>query len=468
MVFRKSENYNAPKALPNFLLFRFYLLVFMFDLKNFASAISQIVEEKGIPEEKVVETIELALAAAYKRDYASRGENIKVSFDPKNGHMEVFKVMLVVNEDMLKPEETEDNEASQETAPPLKIEIESKKKTSKKSAVKDNKEPKVNKIKEEKPSEEDTRIRFNQARHIMVKDAKKIRKGIKAGEELFTPLEVHENFGRIAAQTAKQVIIQRIREAEREAVFGEFKDKEGELISGIVQRVEGRTVYVDIGKTFGVLFPQEQIPGEYYRIGSRIRFYVVEVNSGPKGPQVILSRSHPKMISKLFELEVPEVASGTVVLKSVAREAGSRTKIAVTSTQEGIDPIGSCVGHRGTRITTVIGEIGGEKIDVIEWSEDSQRYITNALSPAKATSVELGQKNIAVATVPDDQLSLAIGKEGQNVRLAAKLTGWKIDIRGESGEVTMPSEPQETTDNSEGESEAQESNNKVVTDKAEE
>ncbi len=392
----------------------------MFDLKNFGSAISQIVEEKGIPEGKVVETIELALAAAYKRDYASRGENIKVEFDPKSGDMRVFKVLLVVDENMLKPEEEEGA-------------VEEEPKEEKPHARRKKEEPAEEKIVAE--GEEDSRIRFNEARHVMVADAKKMKKGAKAGDEISLPLEIHDTFGRIAAQTAKQVIIQRLREAEREAVYGEFKDKEGELLSGIVQRVEGRTVYVDIGKTLGVLFPQEQIPGEYYRIASRLRFFVVEVNSSPKGPQIILSRSHPKMISKLFELEVPEVASDVVVIKSVAREAGSRTKIAVMSTQEGIDPIGSCVGHRGTRIATVISEIGGEKIDVIEWSEDAQKFIGNALSPAKVAAVELGDKNIAKAIVPDDQLSLAIGKEGQNVRLAAKLTGWKIDIQGESGEV---------------------------------
>jgi len=409
----------------------------VFDLKNFASAIQQIVEEKGIPEEKVVETIELALAAAYKRDYASKGENIKVNFDHKNGSMKVFKALLVVDESMLKPEEDAvvESEAVTEAEAVPPVEEKPKKKGKKIKKEDAAAEPFDTAQGSVQSTEEDMRIRFNEARHIMVKDAKKIKKTIKVGEEFLIPLEVHENFGRIAAQTAKQVIIQRIREAEREAVFGEFKNKEGELISGIVQRVEGRTVYVDIGKTLGVLFPPEQIPGEYYRIGSRVRFFVVEVNSGPKGPQVILSRSHPKMISKLFELEVPEVATGAVVLKSVAREAGSRTKIAVTSTQEGIDPIGSCVGHRGTRIATVIGEIGGEKIDVIEWSEDVQKYITNSLSPAKVVSVDLGQKNTAVATVPDDQLSLAIGKEGQNVRLAAKLTGWKIDIRGENLEA---------------------------------
>ncbi len=417
----------------------------MFDLKNFASAIQQIVEEKGIPEEKVVETIELALAAAYKRDYASKGENIKVNFDHKNGSMEVFKDLLVVDESMLKPEEEELGGEAHPSPEAMEGAEEPKKK--RKKTKKEDKEEVAEPVSVEVvKAVEDTRIRFNEARHIMVKDAKKIKKTIKVGEDLLIPLEVHENFGRIAAQTAKQVIIQRIREAEREAVFGEFKNKEGELISGIIQRVEGRTVYVDMGKTLGVLFPPEQIPGEYYRIGSRIRFFVVEVNSGPKGPQVILSRSHPKMIAKLFELEVPEVASGAVVLKSVAREAGSRTKIAVTSTQEGIDPIGSCVGHRGTRISTVIGEIGGEKIDVIEWAEDVQKYITNSLSPAKVVSVELNTKNTAIATVPDDQLSLAIGKEGQNVRLAAKLTGWKIDIRGENIEAPAVESEEESDD----------------------
>lgn len=413
----------------------------MFDLKNFGSAITQIVEEKGIPEERVVETINLALAAAYKRDYASRGENIRVNFDPKNGSMDVFKALLVVDESMLKPEEEEsEGEGAAEQALPES----SPAKRAQEHSVEVRQTPRA--PEEGASEEEDTRVRFNEARHIMVKDARKIKKGAKAGEELLIPLEVHDTFGRIAAQTAKQVIIQRLREAEREAVFVEFKDKEGELISGIVQRVEGHTAYVDMGRTLGVLFPQEQIPGEYYRIGSRTRVYVVEVNAGPKGAQVVLSRSHPKMITKLFELEVPEVASGAVVIKSVAREAGSRTKIAVTSTQESVDPIGSCVGHRGTRIATIIGELGGEKIDVIEWSEEPEKFIAHALSPAKVSAVELGAKTIAVATVPDDQLSLAIGKEGQNVRLAAKLTGWKIDIRGEGGAVAHSDEAEETAE----------------------
>ena len=263
----------------------------------------------------------------------------------------------------------------------------------------------------------------------MLGDAKKINSKIKAGEDLELALEAKEDYGRIAAQTAKQVILQRIKEAEREFIFSEFKSKEGEILSGIVQRVESNVVFMDIGKTLGLLPREEQVPGEFYRQGQRLKVYLLSVEETPKGPAILLSRAYPKLISKLFELEVPEVSAGTVVVKSVAREPGSRSKIAVVSLAEGVDPIGSMVGQRGTRVSAVINEIGGEKIDIIEWKEAPEEYIANALSPAKVVEVRILPRNKALAIVPDDQLSLAIGKEGQNVRLAAKLTGWKIDVR---------------------------------------
>jgi len=362
------------------------------DKKSFASAIEQICEEKGISEKRVLETVEMALAAAYKKEYDRKGQNIKIKFNLKTGQMEVFQVKLVVDETMLKPE-NEDLE---------KIE------------------------KEDEEDEEERKIRFNPEKHIMIEDAKKKS---KASDEVEFPLEIAHNFGRIAAQTAKQVIIQRIREAERDAVYDEYKEKEGQIVSGIVQRIERGNVFLDIGKTTGALFFEEQIPRENYRIGQRIKAYIIEVQKDSRGPTIILSRAHPKMVSRLFELEVPEIASGTVEIKSIAREAGSRSKIAVASTEERVDPIGSMIGQKGIRVQAVINELAGEKIDIIEWSENPVKFISQALSPAKVIDVKIDKKkNESKIIVPEDQLSLAIGIKGQNVRLAAKLTGWKIDI----------------------------------------
>ncbi|MBA7639879.1 Transcription termination/antitermination protein NusA [subsurface metagenome] len=363
------------------------------DIKNFTSAITQIAEEKGIPAEKVMETIEMAIAAAYKKDYGKKGQIIKAKLSPKTGQVKFWQIKQVVNESMVYSEEE------------------------------------LEKLKEKKEEAEERKIRFNPEKHIMVEEAKKKNPKIKPGQDLETPLEIQEDYGRIAAQTAKQVILQRIREAEREVIFSEYKSKEGEIISGIVQRVEGRTVFLDIGKTLGILPREEQVPGEFYRPGQRLKIYIIKVEETPKGPVVFLSRAYPKIISKLFEIEVPEVSAGSVVIKSVAREAGSRSKIAVSSTVEGVDPIGSMVGQRGTRVTAVINELGGEKIDIIEWQEDPEKYIANSLSPAKVLEVKIMPKNKALVITPEDQLSLAIGKGGQNVRLAAKLTGWKIDVR---------------------------------------
>lgn len=373
------------------------------DLKQFALSVSQIAEEKGIPKEKVIETIEQAIAAAYKKDYGKRNQIIRAKLDTKTGKVRFWRVKLVVDKNMIYSED----------------ELEKLKQT---------KEKKDSLSSDSKPS----KIRFNPERHIMLEDAKKIDPEIKAGEELKTELETEESYGRIAAQTAKQVIIQRIREIEREILFNDFKSKEGEIVSGIVQRAEGGNVYLDIGKTLGILPKEEQIRGEFYRTGQRFKVYVLTVEKTPRGPVVFLSRAYPKLVSKLFELEVPEISSGQVVIKSIAREAGSRSKIAVASTFEGVDPIGSMVGQRGTRVTAVINELGGEKIDIVEWSEDPEKFISNSLSPAKVLEVKIGEKNKATAIVPEDQLSLAIGKNGQNVRLAAKLTGWKIDVKSSS------------------------------------
>ncbi len=381
------------------------------DHKQFLSAIAQIAEEKGISQEQIIETIEMAIAAAYKRDYGQRGQNIRVKFDSETGKIKVFQVFLVVNEDMLMEEPAE-------SQPEADIQ-----------AVTPQSEGSGGEETDEK--DEDKKIRFNSLKHMMIDDAKKIKKNIKPGEDVETELEAHTDFGRIAAQTAKQVIIQRLREAEREAVYEEYKDKEGEIVSGVVQRIEKENVFIDIGKTTGILFSDEQIPGENYRIGQRLRVYLLKIERGPRGTTIYLSRAYPKVVSKLFAIEVPEITAGTVVIKSIARETGSRTKIAVFSEEEGVDPVGSLVGQKGTRVQTVINELNGEKIDIIEWDEDIAKFIANALSPAKILDVELSSKRReALAIVPEDQLSLAIGQRGQNVRLAARLTGWKIDVRG--------------------------------------
>jgi len=373
------------------------------DIKTFSSAVAQIAEEKGISPKKVVEIIEQAIAAAYKKDYGEKGQKIEAELNLETGQVKFWQVKLVVDEKMLLSEE----------------EIEK---------MKENK-VREKETREEEEETKEKKVRFNSERHIMVEEARKKKPKIKPGEELKIPLKTQKDYGRIAAQTAKQVILQRIKETERETIFEEFKQKEGEIISGIVQRIEGKTAYLDIGKTLGVLPAEEQAPGEFYRVSQRLKVYVLKVEETPKGPLVFLSRAYPKIISRLFELEVPEIASGEVVIKSIAREAGSRSKIAVASTAESIDPIGSVVGQRGTRVMAVINELGGEKIDVIEWSEDSEKFIANSLAPAKVLEVKIGAKNKAQVLVPEDQLSLAIGKNGQNVRLAAKLTGWKIDVQ---------------------------------------
>ncbi|MCL5435883.1 MAG: transcription termination factor NusA [Patescibacteria group bacterium] len=345
----------------------------------FEQALTQICEEKGLDRDEVIKMIEGALAAAFRKDYGKKDQNAVVELNPESLATRVFDVKTVVEDEILEEE-------------------------------------------------------FDPQKQLKLSDAKKLKKSIKVSEELRTDITPKEgtSFGRIAAQTAKQVIVQKLREAEREIVFKEYKAKERTLVSGMVQRLEGDTVLVDLGRGSGVLFPSEQIRGENYRIGSRIKVLILHVEPTPKGPKITLSRSHPDMVRRLFEIEVPEVNSGVVEIKSVAREAGSRAKVAVWSNQEGIDPIGSCVGQRGARIDTIRSELGGEKIDVVEWSEDTVKFIAKALSPAKIISVELDEENKeAKVSVMEDQLSLAIGKAGQNVRLAARLTGWKLDIKPE-------------------------------------
>lgn len=290
----------------------------------------------------------------------------------------------------------------------------------------------------EAEGEDDGKIKFNPEKYITLDEAKKINKKLKVGDELVIDRESKTEFGRIAAQTAKQVIIQRLREVEREAILADFKQKENEVVSGVIQRIEGHMIYIDLGRTNGLLIPAEQLYQDNYRIGQRLRLLVLRVEETNRGPVILLSRSHPKLVGKLFEFEVPEIDTGSVEIKSIAREAGSRSKVAVVSKEEGVDPIGSMVGQKGVRVQTVINELGGEKIDIIEWNEDAAKFISNAMSPAKIIDLKIldEQRHHALAEVADDQFSLAIGKRGQNVRLAAKLTGWKIDVRAPQAKLT--------------------------------
>lgn len=397
------------------------------DVKSFGSAIAQIAEEKGILPEQVWETIESAIAAAYKKEYGKRGQVIKCELDRQSGQLKFWQVKFVVNKKMIYSEEELEK---LKTLSPEPLARERGVTSAKATAAKE-------------------KVRFNPEKHIMLDEAKKIKPKIKAGEEMEIPLEPKGDYGRIAAQTAKQVILQKIREAERESILTEYKSKEGEIVSGLVQRIEGRNVFFDLGKTLGILTKEEQVPGEFYRPGQRLKLFVLKVEETARGPVIFLSRAYPRLVSKLFELEVPEISNDQVEIKSIAREPGSRTKIAVASKVEGIDPIGSAVGQRGTRVQAVINELGGEKIDLIEYSEEPETYIANSLSPAKVLEVKIEPKNKALALVPEDQLSLAIGKDGQNVRLAAKLTGWKIDVRAPGREEEV--EGKEKTKNQDAE-----------------
>ena len=403
------------------------------DLKSFQRALSQIAETRGISPEVIIGTLEAAIATAYKKDYGQKGQKIKAKFNPVSGDVKFWHLKLAVDESMLYTEEEIEDLKSKKIVP-----------------FEDFESFGSQGGRMEEGQEVPKKVVFNPEKHIMFEDALKKDPKIKLGEELEIPLESKQDYGRIAAQTAKQVILQKIREAEKESIALEYKSKEGEIISGIVQRIEGGNVLVDIGKTLGILNKEEQTPGEFYRQGQRLKFYILKVEETPKGSVVLLSRIYPKLVSRLFELEVPEISSEIVVIKSIAREPGYRTKIAVTSTEERIDPIGSCVGQRGTRIMAVINELGGEKIDVILWQKDPEKFIANALSPAKIAKVEIDDKNMAVVFVPEDQLSLAIGKDGRNVRLASNLTGWKIDIKTmekskeqEDGEVEEKKEKDE-------------------------
>jgi len=338
---------------------------------DFLIAITQIAAEKNLPKEVVLQAVETALASAYKKDSEATG-NIVVRIDRNSGNVRVYAQKAVVEE------------------------------------------------------VEDSRV------DIALEEARRLKPDIQLGEIMefeVTPA----NAGRIAAQTAKQVVLQRLREAEREMVYEEFSNREGDIVSGLIQRVDARHVIVDLGKTEGILPPTEQVRAEHYRPGQRMKFYLVEVHRSNRGPQLILSRTHKNLLKRLFELEVPEIYKGAVEIRSIAREPGYRSKVAVASQQEGVDPVGSCVGLRGIRIQNIVNELNGERIDVVQWDPDPARFVANALSPAQVAGVSTSEEdNTASVVVPDRQLSLAIGKEGQNARLAAKLTGWRIDIRSES------------------------------------
>ena len=335
------------------------------------NALDDIVKEKGISKEVLLDAIESALISAYKRDYGSK-ENVRISMQEESGKVQIFARKEVVEE------------------------------------VK------------------------NEALEISLEEARKIKATYEPGDIIeieITP----DDFGRIAAQNAKQVVLQRIREAERDVIYEELKEKEKELITGMVNRIYNNNIYIDLGKSEALLPPSEQIPGEEYKIGDRIKLFVVEVSADSKGPKILVSRTHPDLLKRLFEVEVPEIFDGIVEIKNIAREAGSRSKISVYSHDENVDPVGACVGPKGMRVQAVVDQLNGEKIDIIQWSEDPAVLVANALNPAEVSRVNINEEEkIAEVVVPDFQLSLAIGKEGQNARLAAKLTGWKVDIKKES------------------------------------
>ncbi len=371
----------------------------MFDLKVIQAVLAQLEEERGIPKAKVIEAIEFSLASAYKKEYGKKGQVIKAEFDMNTGNVEFSQVKTVVSQDQI----IEDVEEFEGEVDP-----------------------------------ENPKIFFNEEQHILIENAKLFKGNAQLGDELVFPLESKSDFGRIASQTAKQVIMQKIREAEKVSVVSEFGQHEGEIVTGTVQRMERGSVFVDMGRAVGFLGYDEQIPGERFRQGERIRAYLYKVEESPRGVFLKLSRSHPKFLEQLFMAEVPELAQGIVEVKAIAREAGARSKIAVYSVDEHVDPVGAMVGQRGVRVTTIMSELGGEKIDVVEWSADPVEFIEEALSPASVLDVDLDEDaKIAKVSVAEDQQSLAIGKGGQNARLAAKLTGWKIDVQAVQGVMSQ-------------------------------
>ncbi|MEK7187135.1 MAG: transcription termination factor NusA [Patescibacteria group bacterium] len=385
----------------------------MFDLKVINSVLSELEEVRGIPREKIIEAIEAALATAYKKEYGKRGQIIRSTFDINTGETSFFQVKIVVDNTrvVFEDELTEIEKLSPEESEKIMGE----------------------------------RVIYNPEHHILLNEAKRIKKDAQLDEEVIFPIESPGDYGRIAAQTAKQVIMQKIREAEKVSVVGEFGQKEGEIVTGTVQRIERGNIFVDMGRATGLLPYEEQIPGERFNQGERVRAYLYRVEESPRGVFLRLSRSHPQFLEKLFEAETPELANGAVTIKAIAREAGYRSKIAAEAKDPHIDPVGALVGQRGVRVSTVMSELRGEKIDVIEWSPEPKRFIEEALSPAKILDIETNEEErTAKVHVSEDQQSLAIGKGGQNVRLAAKLTGWKIDIQSAKGEELASAEVAET------------------------
>ncbi|MFA6447602.1 MAG: transcription termination factor NusA [Patescibacteria group bacterium] len=398
-----------------------------------SQAIKAICDEKLLTEEAVLETVEAALAAAYRKDFGNKNQNIKCMFDPEQydgatAGIRIFDVKEVVADMELPDDYFEKFEAAHAG----KKERDAKGMTLRPAPVQQT---------EAIEGEEDEFV-FNPKTMIMLSDAKDLKPDAKVGDEIRVELNIPAAFGRMAAQTAKQVIMQKLREAERNVIFHDFKEREGELMNVTVQRREGKLVLIDLGRANGILLPEDQIESERYFPGTRIKAILREVSMSNKGPEIRLSRSSPGLVASLFAQEIPEIASGVVEIKDIAREAGARTKVAVSTNDEMIDPIGSCIGQRGTRIQTIIRELGGEKVDVVLWSPDESDYIANSLSPAKVLSVDLRrEEHLAMVHVAPDQLSLAIGKGGQNVRLAAKLTSWKITVvNQEIGEVVADSD----------------------------
>ncbi len=401
-----------------------------------SQAIKAICDEKLLSEEAVLEAVEAALAAAYRKDFGNRNQNIKCSFDPElydgaTAGIRIFDVKEVVADMELPEDYMEKFEAAH---------------VGKKERTSGPNQPEVNQpvlVKgETEGAESEEEFAFNPKTMIMLSDARDLKPDAQVGDEIRVEMAIPSAFGRMAAQTAKQVIMQKLREAERNVIYHDFKEREGELMNVTVQRREGRVVLIDLGRATGVILPEDQIESERYFPGTRIKAILREVSLTNKGPEIRLSRSSPGLVAALFAQEIPEVANGVVEIKDIAREAGSRTKVAVTTNDDMIDPIGSCIGQRGTRVQTIIRELGGEKVDVVLWSESEAEYIAAALSPAKIINVELKSgEHLAVVHVTPDQLSLAIGKGGQNVRLAAKLTNWKITVvNTELGQVVADSD----------------------------
>lgn len=380
----------------------------MFDIKAIFEALTTLEEERKIPKEKIIEAIEHSLAAAYKKDFGKKGQIIRCHLDTETGEVQFSQVKIVVDESTVRIKEPTDEETEEEV------------------------------LDEDEAPDGDLRPFFNEDHHILLETAKFIKSDAALEDEITFPLDTHQEFGRVAAQTAKQVIVQKIREAEKASIMDEYGGRAGEVVLGTIQKYERGMVYVDIGRAVGIIPQDEQIPGERYVRGARIKVYLYNVDDSPRGVTLKLSRTHPKLIESLFMSESPEVASGVVEIKAIAREAGSRTKMAVYAEDEHIDPVGSCVGQKGIRVAAVMSEIGQEKIDIIPWSENIEEYISNALSPARIVDIRIDEvEHKAYVEVFDEHLSLAIGKGGQNVRLAAKLTGWKVEIKGIQGEEVV-------------------------------